>query len=412
MTRQPDPKEPDVLFPCIDQIEIKGKRLLIRVDYNVPLKDGVIGDDNRIRSGLETVRYALKNGASAIVCSHLGSPDGKPVPKMSLGPVAQRMSELLGQKVELAPDCVGPEVRRMAARLKPGQALLLENLRFHPEEQGKKPEQRGDFGKQLAELADIYVNDAFAVAHRNNASVVDAPKWSKKCCIGFLLKEEWEYLGENLAHPKRPYVAISGGSKVSTKLGIIRSLLPQVDDFIIGGAMANTFLLAQGHGVGRSLVEPDLVDTALEILHTAEEHKAKVHLPVDFVVGRGAEDKEPLGVFDADSIPAEGMMLDIGPKSVALFSAVLRPAATVIWNGPMGLFENSAFASGSLALCRAVADLEALTIVGGGDTVAVLHQTDLSSKFTFISTAGGAFLEFLEGRELPAFKALKECLNK
>ncbi|WP_243546316.1 phosphoglycerate kinase [Pseudodesulfovibrio tunisiensis] len=397
----------------IDQLDITNKKLLFRVDFNVPLDGKTITDDNRIRAALPTLQYALDRNAAVIVCAHLGKPKGEVHPELSLAPVAARLAELLECNVDLAPDCVGNEVERMAAELKPGRILMLENLRFHKEEQGKTPEDRGDFGARLASLADIYVNDAFGVAHRANASVVDIPAHSPICCAGFLLKKEWEYLGKALKNPARPYVAISGGAKVSTKLGILHNLLGKVDDIIIGGAMANTFMLAKGYEVGRSLVEKDLVDEARTIMDKAESSGSTLHLPTDFVYAEDVKAQKASGVCAADAIPANSMALDIGPETAAAFNAVLKKAKTIVWNGPMGLFEVPAFAEGSLSLCRTMADLEdALTIVGGGDTDAVVHQAGLADRFSFISTGGGSFLEFLEGKELPGFKALKECVKK
>jgi phosphoglycerate kinase len=397
----------------IDQVDIAGKKLLFRVDFNVPIEDGVITDDNRIQAALPTIQYALDKGASVILCAHLGKPKGKVVPELSLGPVANRTGELLGRGVALVPGRIGDQAVKMAADLAPGQVIMLDNLRFNPEETGKTPDERGDFGKLLASLADIYVNDAFGVAHRENASVVDVPGHAKVCCAGFLLKREYEYLGEALKDPKRPYVCVSGGAKVSTKLGILNNLLGKVDHIIIGGAMANTFLLAKGYDVGQSLVEPDLVDAAAEIMTKAESMGSVLHLPVDFRYAKTPKAKQAEGECRADAIPSDALVLDIGPETIADFVSVLERAKTVVWNGPMGLFETTAFAKGSLAVCKAIAGLEgALTIVGGGDTDAVVHMMQLDDKFSFISTGGGSFLEFLEGKELPAFRALKECMNK
>ncbi len=390
----------------IDQVDIEGKTLLIRVDFNVPLDGNVITDDNRIKAGVPTIRYCLEKGAAVVVMAHLGKPKGEVVDKFSLEPVAKRLGELLEMDVPLAPDCIGPEVEKMVSGLQPGKILMLENLRFHPEEQGKTPEERGDFGKKLASLADIYVNDAFGVAHRPNSSVVDVPYHAKECCIGFLLKMEWEHLGEYLKNPERPYLAISGGAKVSSKLGILNNLIGKVDHFIIGGAMANTFLLAKGKTVGKSLSEPDLVVTAKAIMDKAEAAGTKLHLPVDFVWGRDTE--KAAGICGEDDVPDDAMLLDIGPKTIDEFVKVISASKTIVWNGPMGLFESPEFAEGSMAVCRAMADSEGTTIVGGGDTDAVVHKAKLENQFSFISTGGGSFLEFLEGKELPAFKALKE----
>lgn len=397
----------------IDQIDIKGKKLLFRVDFNVPHDGGIISDDNRIQAAIPTLKYALDQGASIILCAHLGKPKGQVVPVLSLEPVAKRTGELLGVDVLLAPDCVGEKSMKMAADLKPGQVMMLENLRFNPEETGKTAEERGDFGQKLASMADVYVNDAFGVAHRENASVVDIPSHAKECVGGFLLKREQEFLGDALADPKRPYVCVSGGAKVSSKLGILNNLLGKVDDIIIGGAMANTFLLAQGYCVGTSLVEKDLVQDAINIMEKAEKLGSKLHLPVDFRYASHHKALESEGTCNADSIPENVMVLDIGPKTIIKFVSVLARSKTIVWNGPMGLFETPAFAEGSLAVCRAIAEHDdIMSIVGGGDTDAVVHLLNLTEKFSFISTGGGSFLEFLEGKELPAFTALKECMSK
>ncbi|XPV77892.1 MAG: phosphoglycerate kinase [Desulfovibrio sp.] len=395
----------------VKDIDIAGKRLLMRVDFNVPLKGSEITDDNRIRASIPTFEYLLDQDAAIIVCAHLGKPKGKIVPELTLEPVAKRLGELLGKEVRLAPDCTGEETAKMAAELKGGEILMLQNLRFNPEETGKTEADRGDFGKKLAALAPIYVNDAFGVAHRENASVVDVPKHAETTCMGLLLKKEWDYLGGALAAPKKPFAAISGGAKVSTKLGVITNLLGKVDHLIIGGAMANTFMLALGNTVGNSLTEPDLVDTAKSIIKDAESKGTKLHLPVDFTAGTDISAQEPMGVYDATDVPDDAVLLDIGPKTIENFNAVLREAGTAVWNGPMGMFETPAFSEGSFSLCRTLAArTDCLTIVGGGDTDAILHTMHLEDKFSFVSTGGGSFLEFLEGKELPAFKALKESV--
>ncbi|MBF0481933.1 MAG: phosphoglycerate kinase [Desulfovibrionaceae bacterium] len=394
----------------LDEIPVENKKVLIRVDYNVPLKGTAITDDTRIAASLPTVSYALDHGAALILCSHLGKAKGAPDPALSLAPAAARLAELLGRPVAMAPDCIGPEVEKMAGALKPGDILMLENLRFHPGETKNDPA----FAAALAKLGVVYVNDAFGTAHRAHASVAAVTASFKgACCGGFLLKKEWEFLGQAVSNPKRPFVAVSGGSKVSSKLGILTNLLGKVDKMIIGGAMANTFLAAQGKPTGKSLVEPELFGEARNILETAAARGVEIVLPVDFRVALDAAADimtAPLGgVFTPDNLPAEAVILDTGPATDALFAKVLAGAATVVWNGPVGVFENPAFAEGSLSLARVMAGLSAVTVVGGGDSIAVIAKTGLAGKFTFISTGGGASLEFLEGKELPAFTALEEC---
>ncbi len=393
----------------IDQMDIAGKKLLIRVDYNVPLSGDRITDDLRIRASLPTIEYALEKGASLILCSHLGKAKGAPDPKFSLAPAAKRLSELLGREVKMAPDCLGEETKAMAAALAPGEILMLENLRFHPGETAGDLE----FAKQVMSMAEVYVNDAFGTAHRPHASMVAFPAVAKACCAGFLLMKEWQYLGQAVESPKRPFVAVSGGAKVSSKLGVLQNLLAKVDAMVIGGAMANTFLAAQGYGVGKSLVEPDLFEAARGILQSAKEKKVGLYLPVDFIVsfdaGKPLAEMTPGGHYPFAGVPDNAVILDIGPVTAGLYAQVLVPAATVVWNGPMGAFENQAFAQGSFTIAQIIAGGGAVSIVGGGDTDVVVHQAGLAGKMSFISTGGGASLEFLEGKELPAFAALKEC---
>ena len=396
----------------ISNIDVSGKTLLTRVDYNVPLDGETITDDNRIRASLPTLEMALEKGAAIILCMHLGKPKGKVVPELSVKPLAKRLSELISMEVKLAPDCVGDEVEAMAKALKPGQVLMLENLRFHPEETSKDDAERREFGRKLASYGDIYVNDAFGVAHRKNASVTEAPLFSDECCAGLLLEKEWEYLEEALREPKRPYLAVSGGAKVSSKLSVLTNLLGKVDDLIIGGAMANTFMLAKGHDMKASLVEEDLVEEAKKIMADAEGKGTKLHLPVDFVYAGGIKDDKAEGVCGPESVPDGKMVLDIGPETIKLFCEVVAKAKTVVWNGPMGAFENPAFAAGSNEVSLAIADSDCMSIVGGGDTDHLIHKLDLVDKLSFISTGGGSFLESLEGKELPAFTALKECMEK
>jgi len=391
------------MIRCIDEMDLKGKKVLVRVDFNVPLKDGAIKDDNRIRASLPTLRLALERGAALILCSHLGKPKGQVRPELSLKPVAVYLAGLLGREVAMAPDCVGPEVVRMAAMLGPGGVLMLENLRFHKEEEA------GDdaFGAAMAALCDVYCCDAFGTAHRAHASMTAIPAHAPEKCAGLLLIKEWKYLGQALANPARPYVAISGGAKVSTKLGILRNLLSKVDKLIVGGAMANTFFLAQGHGVGASLVEPDLLAEARAVLDEAARRGVELLLPVDCVLGSGPDAQAAGATVGVDAVPEGAMILDAGPASVARWAGALAGAGTVVWNGPVGLFENPAFAAGSTGLARAVVESGALTIIGGGDTGAALVNAGLADKVTFVSTGGGSFLELMEGKDMPAFKALE-----
>lgn len=388
----------------LDEISVSGKRVLMRVDYNVPLKGDVIVDDNRIKQSLPTLQLALDQGASLVLCSHLGRPKGEPVPEFSLKPVAKHLSTLLGREVLMAPDCIGPEVLGMAQSLESGQVLLLENLRFHAGETKNDP----DFSQALAALAEVYVNDAFGASHRAHASVVGVTEFMDVCCGGLLLKKEWQYLGQALKNPARPFVAIIGGAKVSSKLGILRALMDKVDSMIVGGAMANTFRKAQGFEVGTSLVEDDLLEDAMNIMVEARQKGVKFYLPVDFILGDNPKGGIASGVRTYQDIPAGEMILDTGPASHTLFSEVIKDAQTVIWNGPLGAFENPAFAQGSINLCRVVAAISGLTILGGGDTNVIVEQLKLADKFSFISTGGGSFLEFLEGKELPAFVALEK----
>lgn len=391
----------------IDELDLKGKKVLIRVDFNVPLKDGAITDDTRIRESLPTLQYALDQGAALILCSHMGKPKGAAVPGLSLAPVAHRLQDVLGRPVIMAPDCLGSEVARLAADLEPGGVLLLENLRFHAGETKNDP----DMAKELASLADIYCNDAFGTAHRAHASTTAVAGFAKACCGGLLLQKEWRYLAQFLASPARPYVAVSGGAKVSSKLAVLQRLLDKVDGLIIGGAMANTFLLAQGFNVGSSLVEADRVDDAKAIMTEAARRDVPLFLPLDCVLAGAPDAPEAVRTCDLASIPPDQMILDIGPATIKAFAQVLSTAKTVVWNGPMGAFENPAFARGTLAVAQAMGALGSgvTTIVGGGDSVAAIQQSGLSDRFSFLSTGGGSFLEFMEGRELPAFKALEEC---
>jgi phosphoglycerate kinase len=393
----------------LDQIAVKGQRVLMRVDFNVPLDvSGSITDDTRIKGVLPSIRYAMDAGARLIVCSHLGRPKGERVEKFSLLPAARRLAELLGREVPLASDCVGPEVEKQVAALPEGGVLLLENLRYHKGETKNAP----DFADGLARLADIYVNDAFAVSHREHASVVGVAQRLGLCAAGFLMKKELTTFERAMEQPARPLVAILGGAKVSGKLAAIENILNRVDKLIVGGAMANTFLLAQGLEVGRSLTEPDLADTAKELLKKADEKGVKFYLPVDCVVAQELRADVETKIVTSREIPRDWMVLDIGPATVSLFREALYDAKTIVWNGPVGAFELDPFSRGTMALAQAVGGSHALSIVGGGDTDSAVHRAGEMDNVSYMSTGGGAFLTLLEGKELPGVSALKECAKR
>lgn len=388
----------------IRDLDIKEKKVLIRVDCNVPLDEhGNITDDTRIRGVLPTINYALDEQAKVVIMSHLGRPDGRRQDKFSLAPVAKRLSRLLDKEVKLAPDCIGPEVEAMVGEMASGDVLLLENLRFHNAEKKNDPE----FCQQLAKLADIYINDAFAVAHRAHASVVGVVEYFKECAAGFLLQKEMDYFHRSVSNPSRPLVAIVGGAKVSSKLGALRNMIDRVDKMIIGGAMANTFLKAQGLEVGASKVEDDLLETASELIAKAQKQGVKLYLPVDCIVADGFDPKAETKRTTTQEVPRNWMILDIGPASTMLFGEALEDARTIIWNGPMGAFEMDAFSRGTMAMVQKLATSHALTIVGGGDTDVAVHRAGESGNISYISTGGGAFLMLMEGKALPGVAALE-----
>lgn len=384
----------------VKDIDVKGKKVLVRVDYNVPINDGQVGDDTRIRAAMPTLEYLLKNDAAVILMSHLGRPKGKPDQKYSLRPVAAHLSKLLGQEVKFAEDCVGPQAQAAAAQLKPGEVLLLENTRFQPEEEKNDP----NISKQLASLADIYVNDAFGSAHRAHAST-EGVAHHLPAVSGFLLEKEIKYLGQAIANPKRPFIAILGGAKISDKIGVIRNLLSRADQVLIGGGMANTFFKAQGYPIGDSLVEDEALDTARALVEDGSTH---LRLPVDVVIADKFEPDAEKKTMDMSPIPSGWRIMDIGPKTVEIYSKAIHGAGTVVWNGPMGVFEFFRFADGTFGIARAVAESKATSIIGGGDSVAAVVQSGVADKITHISTGGGASLEMLEGIELPGVAALQD----
>lgn len=390
----------------ISAINFRGRKALVRVDFNVPLgQDGKISDDRRIRSALPTIRQILDDGGIAILCSHLGRPKGKLVRSMSLKPVRDHLADLLGRPVSFAEDCIGPEASNLVDHLRPGDCLLLENLRFHPEEEKNDP----DFAEKLASLADIFVNDAFGSAHRAHASTVGVTQFVNQSVAGLLMEKELVYLGSALSEPERPFVAILGGAKISGKIDVIQNLLNKVDSLIIGGGMVFTFSRAMGYETGDSLVEEDKVELAREIIMQAKNSRADLLFPSDIVIASEITDSADTKIVGIDSIPAGMKGLDIGPKSIELFASRLKEASTVVWNGPMGVFERKPFAAGTLAIANLLADLTSsgtTTIVGGGDSAAAVSQMGLDDKLSHISTGGGASLEFLAGKILPGVAAL------
>lgn len=387
----------------IETVNVDHKRVFVRVDFNVPMKDGVITDDTRIRATLPTLTYLIKHNAKIILASHLGRPKGERKPEFTLQPVAARLSELLGKPVAFADDCIGEVAEKAAAALKDGDILLLENLRYHKEEEKNGP----DFAKALASLAEVGINDAFGVSHRAHASVEGLTKYLPMAA-GYLLEKEIKYVGGAVEHPEHPFAAIIGGAKVSDKIEVISNLLPKVEVLIIGGGMANTFIAAKGYPTGNSLVEADKIDLAKELLAKADETGTQLLLPTDFVVADAFSNDANHKVVPADGIEDGWMALDIGPDSRRLFAEALEPMKMIVWNGPMGVFEMDNFAAGTNAVAKAVADAKATTIVGGGDSVAAIEKSGLADKISHISTGGGASLEYLEGKALPGIVALAD----
>lgn len=385
----------------IRDLDLRGKRVFVRVDFNVPIKDSRVSDDLRIREALPTIRYGMDQGAVLVLASHLGRPKGKPKPEFSLAPVADRLSELLGKKVHFVHDCVGPEVEKAVAASQPGDVILLENLRFHPEEEAND----AAFAAKLAASTPIYVNDAFGSAHRAHASTEGITRFVERAAAGFLMEKELRYLGGALESPERPFVAILGGAKISDKIEVIENLLGKVDRLLVGGAMAFTFLKSQGKSVGKSLCEEDKLDLARQLLARAP---GTIVLPVDAIASKSPDDEASAHAVSADRIPDNEMGLDIGPKTSAAFAAVIGPAKTIVWNGPMGVFEKEAFSSGTVRVAKAVADSGAVSIVGGGDSAAAVAKAGVADRITHISTGGGASLEFLAGRILPGVAALHD----
>lgn len=388
----------------IRDVDVARKRVLVRVDFNVPMDGSRITDDRRIRESLPTIRSLCERRARVVLCSHLGRPKGRVDMAFSLSPVSARLGELLGTPVPLLPDCVGPAVEAAVARMQAGDAVLLENLRFHAEEEANDP----GFAQQLAALADLYVNDAFGTAHRAHASTAGVAAYLP-AVAGLLMQKELRHLGQALEAPVRPFVAILGGKKVSDKIAVIKNLLTKADTLLVGGGMAYTFLKARGHEIGGSLLDKDSLPMAGEFLAEAATRGVRLELPVDVVVTTAADGTAPSRVVDAGAIPAGEMGVDIGPQAAAAFAGVIRGAGTVLWNGPMGIFEIPAFAAGSRAVAEAMAASNAVTVVGGGDTAAAVEEFGLAGRMTHISTGGGASLEFLEGRELPGIAVLENA---
>ncbi len=393
-------------YMTLEDVDVSGKRVFVRTDYNVPLDEhGNIVDDVRIRETIPTINYLLDRNAKIILASHLGRPKGKRDPKYSLYPVAKRLERLLDREVKFLPDCIGPAVEEEVFSMKEGDIVLLENLRFHPGEEKNDPE----FAKSLAKLAEIYVIDAFGTCHRKHASMYGIKDYVQPVVMGFLLERELKYFEKALVNPQRPVVAFIGGAKVSSKLGVIKHLLDKVDKIFIGGAMAFTFIKAQGYDVGSSLIEEDMFDEALHVLDEAKKRGVKFYLPVDFVCGQAISEQTPVLEVAWQEIPKGWMGLDIGHASVVLIKEILKDAQTIVWNGPMGVFEIDKFKMGTFELAHAIAESPALSIAGGGDTDYAIHKAGVVDKISYISTGGGAFLELLEGKQLPCLEAITKA---
>ncbi|KYH34674.1 bifunctional PGK/TIM [Clostridium tepidiprofundi DSM 19306] len=390
----------------IEDIEVKGKKVLVRCDFNVPIKNGVITDENRLVGALPTIKYLINEGAKVILCSHLGKPKGEPKPELSLLPVSKRLSEMLCKEVVFAADdnVVGENAIKAVESMKDGDVVLLQNTRYRKEETKNGDE----FSKDLASLAEIYVNDAFGTAHRAHCSTVGVTKYVDTCVCGYLIQKEIKFLGEAVENPKKPFVAILGGAKVSDKINVINNLLDKVDTLIIGGGMAYTFLKAKGYSIGKSLLEEDKMQYSLDMIKKAEEKGVKLLLPVDHVVGKEFNENTTPVVTEDENIGDEYMGLDIGPKTAELYENAVKNAKTVVWNGPMGVFEFENFAKGTIAVAKALAESDATTVIGGGDSAAAVNQLGFGDRMTHISTGGGASLEFLEGKELPGIAALND----
>ena len=392
----------------IDNVDLINKRVLVRVDFNVPLDEKLnITNDIRIVESLPTIKKIISSGGKAILMSHLGRPKGERKPEFSLKPAAKRLSELLGKEVNLAPDCIGSDVEKMVNEMKPGDVILLENLRFHKQEEKNDPE----FAKKLAKLGDVYINDAFGSAHRAHASTEGVTKFIKTCAAGYLMQKELDYLGKALAKPKRPYCAILGGAKISGKIDVIKNLLDKVDSLIVGGGMAFTFFKAEGKEIGKSLLEVEKLDLAKDLLQNLKSSKIKFLLPVDVVVADEFKNESPSKVVSVDNIPPDKMGLDIGPETIKLFSDELMKSKTIVWNGPMGVFEMDNFAKGTFEIAQVLAKATsggAVTVIGGGDSAAAISKAGLDKKVSHVSTGGGASLEFLEGKVLPGVAALTD----